>query len=90
MIGFGIDEVQATFVAEIKLRNINKEYILKQTRAISELEGEIARLREILGSPRKLQGVIIDELKQVAAKYGQPRKTEILYDATESAPEEEQ
>ena len=90
MIGFGIDEVQATFVAEIKLRNINKEYILKQIRAISELEGEIARLREILGSPRKLQGVIIDELKQVAAKYGQPRKTEILYDATESAPEEEQ
>ena len=90
MIGFGIDEVQATFVAEIKLRNINKEYILKQTRAISELEGEIARLREILGSPRKLQGVIIDELKQVAAKYGQPRKTEILYDTPESAPEEEQ
>ena len=62
MIGFGIDEVQANFVAEIKLRNINKEYILKQTKAISELEKEIADLRDTLNSHKKLQNVIIREL----------------------------
>jgi len=80
MIGFGIDEVQANFVAEIKLRNINKEYILKQTKAISDLEKEIAELKGILGSHSKLQKVIIGELKKVAETYGQPRKTEILYE----------
>jgi DNA gyrase subunit A len=63
MIEFGIDEVQANFVAEIKLRNINKEYILKQTKAISELEKEIADLRDTLGSHRKLLNVIKQELK---------------------------
>ena len=90
MIGFGIDEVQANFVAEIKLRNINKEYILKQTKAISELEKEIEKLRDTLNSQRKLQNVIIQELEQVADKYGQPRKTEILYDVQEAAPEQTQ
>ena len=90
MIGFGIDEVQANFVAEIKLRNINKEYILKQTKAISELEKEIEKLRDTLNSQRKLQNVIIQELEQVADKYGQPRKTEILYDVQEAAPEQAQ
>ena len=89
MIGFGIDEIQANFVAEIKLRNINKEYILKQTKAISELEKEIAELRAILNSHKKLQGVIIKELEQVSAKYGQPRKTEIIYSIDEIEPEEE-
>ena len=89
MIGFGIDEIQANYVAEIKLRNINKEYILKQTRAIDDLEGEIADLRDTLGSPRKLKNVIIKELQAVADKFGQPRRTEILYDAQEAAPEEE-
>ena len=89
MIGFGIDEIQANYVAEIKLRNINKEYILKQTRAIDDLEGEIADLRDTLGSPRKLKNVIIKELQAVADKFGQPRRTEILYDAQEVAPEEE-
>ena len=79
MIGFGIDEIQANYVAEIKLRNINKEYILKQTRAIDELEKEIAELRDILGSSRRLKNVIIGELKDVAKKYGQPRKTELVY-----------
>ena len=89
MIGFGIDETQANYVAEIKLRNINKEYILKQTRAIDDLEGEIADLRDTLNSPRKLKNVIIKELQAVADKFGQPRRTEILYDAQEAAPEEE-
>ncbi|MBQ6890567.1 MAG: topoisomerase IV [Oscillospiraceae bacterium] len=89
MIGFGIDEIQANFVAEIKLRNINKEYILKQTRAIDDLEREIDDLRTTLNSNRRLKNVIIDELKKVAEKYGQPRKTEILYQAEEIAGEEE-
>ena len=89
MIGFGIDEIQANYVAEIKLRNINKEYILKQTCAIDDLEGEIADLRDTLNSPRKLKNVIIKELQAVADKFGQPRRTEILYDAQEAAPEEE-
>ena len=89
MIGFGIDEIQANYVAEIKLRNINKEYILKQTRAIDDLEGEIADLRDTLNSPRTLKNVIIKELQAVADKFGQPRRTEILYDAQETAPEEE-
>ena len=90
MIEFGIDEIQANFVAEIKLRNINKEYILKQTKAISELEKEIAELRDILRSYRKLQNVIKQELKAVAAKYGQSRKTEIIYNIDEIQPETEE
>ena len=90
MIGFGIDEVQAGFVAEIKLRNINKEYILKQTKALDQLEQEIEELNDILNSPKKLKKVIIQELKAVADKYGQDRKTEILYDAQQIAPEEEE
>ena len=89
MIGFGIDEIQANFVAEIKLRNINKEYILKQTKAISELEKEIAELNSTLKSARKLQTVIIKELQTVAEKYGQPRKTEIVYETAQSEPEDE-
>ena len=79
MIGFGIDEIQANYVAEIKMRNINKEYILKQTRATSQLEQEIADLRDILNSSRKLQKVIIKELEEVSKKFGKPRKTEIIY-----------
>ena len=89
MIGFGIDEIQANFVAEIKLRNINKEYILKQTRAIDDLEREIDDLHTTLNSNRRLKNVIIDELKKVAEKYGQSRKTEILYQTEEIAGEEE-
>ena len=88
MIGFGIDEIQANYVAEIKLRNINKEYILKQTKAISELEKEIAELQSTLKSHKKLQGVIISELKQVMTKFGKERKTEIIYQADEIEPEE--
>ena len=89
MIGFGIDEIQANFVAEIKLRNINKEYILKQTKAIDELEREIAELLDTLGSSRKLKNVIIKELQQVAEKYGKPRKTEIIYETAQVEEEEE-
>ena len=90
MIGFGIDEIQANFVAEIKLRNINKEYILKQTKATSQLEQEIVEMEETLSSPRKLKNVIIKELQQVSEKYGQPRKTEILYNVEEAEPEKEE
>ena len=90
MIEFGIDEIQANFVAEIKLRNINKEYILKQTKAISQLEQEIADMRATLESSRKLKNVIISELQEVSKKYGQPRKTEILYNISESAAEDEE
>ena len=81
MIGFGIDQIQANFVAEIKLRNLNREYILKQTRAIEDLEDEIAELEATLKSNRRLQKVIIDELTQVAKKYGQPRKTQLVHQA---------
>ena len=90
MIGFGIDEIQANFVAEIKLRNINKEYILKQTKAISDLEKEIAELKGILKSHAKLQNVIITELKRVSDAFGQPRKTEIVYESSLPEIEEEQ
>ncbi len=89
MIGFGIDEIQANYVAEIKLRNINKEYILKQTKAISDLEKEIAELQDTLKNSRKLKNVIIAELKQVSDKYGAPRKTEIIYQAENIEPEDE-
>jgi len=90
MIGFGIDEIQANYVAEIKLRNINKEYILKQTKATGALEREIEDLRSTLESPRKLKNVIIKELEEVSKKYGKPRKTEILYNPEEAEPEEEE
>ena len=92
MIGFGIDEIQANFVAEIKLRNINREYILKHTRSIRDLEEEIEDLNATLKSARRLQKVIIGELQQVVKKYGQPRKTEIIHAAAEieELPEEEE
>jgi len=90
MIGFGIDEIQANYVAEIKLRNINKEYILKQLKAVDDLEKEIADLRDILNSSRKLKNLIIKELKEVADKYGQPRKTEIIYESQNLELEEEE
>jgi len=89
MIGFGIDEIQANFVAEIKLRNINKEYILKQTKAIDELEKEIESLRATLNSARKLKNLIISELKKIAEKYGQDRKTEIVYETDVAEAEDE-
>ena len=90
MIGFGIDEIQANYVAEIKLRNINKEYILKQLKAVGDLEREIAELNEILNSHRRLKNVIIGELRDVATKFGQPRKTQIIYETQQIEPEEEE
>ncbi len=92
--GFNIDETQAEYVAEIKLRNINKEYILKKTRQIEELEREIAELESLLMNPRKLNKKIIDQLGEIKKKYGKPRRTEILkgevevYDSA-AEPEEE-
>ena len=90
MIGFGIDEIQANYVAEIKLRNINKEYILKQIKAIDALEEEIADLRDTLGSRARLKNVIISELKEVAQKFGEDRKTEIIYETAQIEPDEEE
>ena len=89
MIGFGIDEIQANYVAEIKLRNINQEYILKQTRAISQLEKEIEELQSVLNSSRKLKNVIIKELEEVSKKFGKPRMTEIIYETAETVVEDE-
>ncbi len=83
MIGFGIDKTQAEYVAEIRLRHLNREYILKRTAEITALEKEIAELAALLGSAAKLKAVIIKELKTVAQSYGAPRKTEILYNAEE-------
>lgn len=88
MIGFGIDRTQAEYVAEIRLRHLNKEYILKRTQEIDALEAEIARLQALLDSPAKIKRVIVDELTNVMKKYGQPRKSEILYDS--ALPEEEE
>ena len=79
MIGFSIDETQAEYVAEIKLRHLNREYILNRLKDVSDLTKEIADLQDVLGSERKIKLIIIDELKKVSEKYGQPRKTEIIY-----------
>lgn len=88
MIGFGIDEVQAEYVAEIKLRHLNREYILKRTAEIEALEKEIAELDEILKSKTRIKTIIVKELKEIAEKYGQPRKSIIIYEDTISYTEE--
>ena len=80
MIGFGIDEVQAEYVAEIKLRHLNREYILKRTEEIEELEDAIADLQDILKRPARINRIIMQELGDVAKKYGKPRRCEILYE----------
>ena len=79
MIGFGIDQVQAEYVAEIKLRNINKEYILKRVRETEDLQKEIADLEDTLAKPARIRKIIVDELEQVRKKYAVPRRTEIVY-----------
>ena len=79
MIGFGIDEIQAEFVAEIKLRHLNREYILKRTAEVDELEKSIAELEAILASKTKVKNIIIKELQAVAEKYGQPRRSILVY-----------
>ena len=92
MIGFGIDQIQAEYVAEIKLRNINKEYILKRTRETDALRDEIDDLEDLLNSPKRVKKVIVEELNAVAKKYGEPRRTSIVYphEITSYTPEEEQ
>ena len=91
MMGFGIDQVQAEFVAEIKLRNINREYILKRTAETEALEKDIEELEGILNSRRKIKSIIIDELKQINKKYVTPRKSAIVYaDEIEEFDEEQQ
>ena len=80
MIGFGIDQVQAEYIAEIKLRNINREYILKRTNETAELEKDIAELEETLKSTRKIKSIIVKELESVAKKYGRDRRTAVIYD----------
>ena len=79
MIGFGIDQIQAEYVAEIKLRHLNREYILKRTADISDLKKEIAEMEIILNDPKKINNLIIDDLKEVIKKYDQPRRSEIIY-----------
>ena len=83
MIGFGIDEVQAEYVAEIKLRHLNREYILNRTKEIDELKEAIADMEEILKNNKRVRAIIIDELKEVEKKYSKPRKTLINYDHEE-------
>ncbi|MGE4353030.1 MAG: DNA gyrase subunit A [Oscillospiraceae bacterium] len=90
MIGFGIDQIQAEYVAEIKLRNINREYILKRVDETEKLEKEIDDLEDLLGSKRRIRNVIVSELKQVKQKYAAARKTGIIYsDEVEEYSEEE-
>lgn len=81
MIGFGIDEIQAEYVAEIKLRHLNNEYILNRLKETDQLKNDIAEMEDILKDPAKIKKIIINELKDVIKKYGKPRNTEIIYDA---------
>ena len=90
MIGFGIDQIQAEYVAEIKLRHLNRQYILDRLQETQDLENSIAEMRDILDSPRKISKIIIDELQEVAKKYGQPRKTLFVYADELNETEEEE
>ncbi len=91
MMGFGIDEIQAEYVAEIKLRHLNRQYILDRLTETKDLENAIAEMQDILESPRKIKKIIITELQEVAKKYGQPRKTLFMYaDEAEDNGEEEE
>ena len=85
MIGFGIDQVQAEYVAEIKLRNINREYILKRVEETAALESEIEDLEDTLARPSRIRKIIVSELEEVRKKYAEPRRTGILYDFVEEA-----
>ena len=88
MIGFGISQVQAEYVAEIKLRHLNREYILNRTKEIEALLEEIAGMEETLQSPKKVDALIIKQLREVAKNYGQPRRSQILYDLPDDGGEE--
>ena len=85
MIGFGIDQIQAEYVAEIKLRNINREYILKRVEETASLESEIEDLEDTLARPSRIRKIIVSELEEVRKKYAEPRRTGILYDFVEEA-----
>ena len=85
MIGFGIDQIQAEYVAEIKLRNINREYILKRVEETASLESEIEDLEDTLARPSRIRKIIITELEEVRKKYAEPRRTGIIYDFVEDA-----
>ncbi len=89
MIGFGIDQIQAEYVAEIKLRNINREYILKRVEETASLESEIEDLEDTLARPSRIRKIIVSELEDVRKKYAEPRRTGILYDYAEDADAEE-
>lgn len=89
MIGFGIDEIQAEYVAEIKLRHLNREYILKRIKDIETLEDEIADLEKTLSSNMRMKKIIIKELENVVSKYDTGRKSQILYDITDDYVEQE-
>ena len=89
MIGFGIDQIQAEYVAEIKLRNINREYILKRVEETASLEAEIEDLEDTLARPSRIRKIIVTELEDVRKKYAEPRRTGILYDYAEDAESEE-
>ncbi len=89
MIGFGIDEIQAEYVAEIKLRHLNREYILRRTQETDQLQADIKEIEETLTDPKKIQKIIILELKETAKKYGQPRKT-LFYYASDLQGEQEE
>jgi DNA gyrase subunit A len=86
MIGFGIDEDQAEYVAEIKLRHLNREYILKRLEEIEDLRRRIADMEEILALPKRVKAIIVAELTAIAKKYGQPRKSRFVY----AEPEEDE
>ena len=90
MIGFGIDQLQAEYVADIKLRNINKEYILKRIEEVAGLEEEIADLQDIVNNPGRIKKIIVSELSAVKKKYAAPRRTEIIYDYQSASPQEEE
>lgn len=83
MIGFGIDKIQAEYVAEIKLRHLNREYILKRTKDIADLRKNIADMEDILSSKARIKKIIVKELETVVEKYNKPRRTEIIYAAVE-------
>ena len=90
MIGFGIDEVQAEYVAEIKLRHLNREYIMKRLQDVEDLKAEIAEMEDTLASKNKIKKILINELKEVSEKYGKERRSEIIYasEIEEDDPEE--
>lgn len=88
MIGFGIDKIQAEYVAEIKLRHLNREYIIKRTADIEQLRKDIEDMEDILSSKSRVKKIIIAELKEVAEKYDKPRRTEIIFADVEEDDEE--